>query len=228
MFETLRRHTDGTSLLRPLETSSRRSNKMSRRRTTETSLGVSFETYLRRRWDVQRDVAATSPRRLNAGWDVLHHTYSEPCLLLKIQAYSGIFTSYSDIFSHIVAYLDPCVILAYSEPCYIQDPGIFTTQDIIRTMSRHILENSVGSVTLAFWKTCFIQHFAIFRILALRNSRHIQNPVYLGTFRHIQTYSIMITLTFFLHFFSYFSKGFKKTYAFWLQWRQFQCSMEST
>ena len=142
---------------------------------------------------------------------VLHDTYSEPCLLLKIQAYSGIFTSYSDIFSHIVAYLDPCVILAYSEPCYIQDRGIFTTQD-----------------TLAFWKTCFIQHFAIIRILALRNSRHIQNPVYLGTFRHIQTYSIMITLTFFLHFFSYFSKGFKKTYAFWLQWRQFQCSTEST
>ena len=32
------------------------------------SLGVSFETYLRRCWDVQRDVVATSPRRLLAGW----------------------------------------------------------------------------------------------------------------------------------------------------------------
>ena len=31
-------------------------------------MGVSFETYLRRHWDVQRDVAATSPRGLNAGW----------------------------------------------------------------------------------------------------------------------------------------------------------------
>ena len=31
-------------------------------------MGVSFETYLRRHWDVQRDVAATSPQRLNARW----------------------------------------------------------------------------------------------------------------------------------------------------------------
>ena len=31
-------------------------------------VGVSFETYLRRYWDVQRDVATTSPRRLVAGW----------------------------------------------------------------------------------------------------------------------------------------------------------------
>ena len=51
LFETSRIGTDGTSLLRPLETSSRRSNKMWWRRTTETSwwrstetsLGVSFE-----------------------------------------------------------------------------------------------------------------------------------------------------------------------------------------
>ena len=41
---------------------------MTWQRSIETSLGVSFETYLRRHWDVQRDVAATSPRRLNAGW----------------------------------------------------------------------------------------------------------------------------------------------------------------
>ena len=32
-------------------------------------MGVPFERYLRRRWDVQRDVAATSPGRLNAEWD---------------------------------------------------------------------------------------------------------------------------------------------------------------
>ena len=41
---------------------------MSWRSSTETSLGVSFETYLRRHWDVQRDVVTTSPRRLVAGW----------------------------------------------------------------------------------------------------------------------------------------------------------------
>ena len=76
MFETSWRRNDGASLLHPFETSLWCSNKTSWRRTTETSwrrsietsLGVSFETYLPRHWDVQRDVAAASPRRLNAGW----------------------------------------------------------------------------------------------------------------------------------------------------------------
>ena len=77
LSETSWRRTDTTSLLRPLKTSSRRFNKMLWRRTTETSsrlstetsLGVSFETYLRRHWDVQRDVLTTSPWRLVPGWD---------------------------------------------------------------------------------------------------------------------------------------------------------------
>ena len=46
---------------------------------------------------------------------VLHKTYPEPSLLLYIQTYSGIFTSYSGIFSHIMAYLEHCIIFAYSE-----------------------------------------------------------------------------------------------------------------
>ena len=37
---------------------------------------------------------------------------------------------YSNVFSHIVAYLNSCVTPAYLEPCYIQNPGIFRTQDI--------------------------------------------------------------------------------------------------
>ena len=61
---------------------------------------------------------------------ILYDIYSEPCLLSKIQTYSNIFTSYSDIISHIVAYLEPCVTLAYSEPCHIQNAGIFRTQVI--------------------------------------------------------------------------------------------------
>ena len=32
--------------------------------------------------------------------------------------------SYSDILSHIVTYLEPCVTLAYSEPAYLQ-PKIY-------------------------------------------------------------------------------------------------------
>ena len=44
LFESSRRRSDGTLLLCPLETSSRRSNKMSWRRTTETSWRHSTET----------------------------------------------------------------------------------------------------------------------------------------------------------------------------------------
>ena len=57
---------------------------------------------------------------------------------------------YSDIFSHIVAYLEPCVTLAYSKPCHIQNLGIFITQDVFRTLSRHILIYSKRCVTLAY------------------------------------------------------------------------------
>ena len=46
---------------------------MLRSRTTKTSLGVSFETYLRRWWDVQRDVVMISLQRLVAGWVVLYY-----------------------------------------------------------------------------------------------------------------------------------------------------------
>ena len=50
---------------------------------------------------------------------VYHDTYSEPWLLLQIQTCSNIFTSYANISSYIVAYLEPCVILVYSEPWHI-------------------------------------------------------------------------------------------------------------
>ena len=71
------RRTDATSSWPSHETSSRHTNKTSWRRTTqtswrrstETSLDVSFETFLRRHWEVQRDVVTTSPRRLVAGWE---------------------------------------------------------------------------------------------------------------------------------------------------------------
>ena len=78
LFETSWKRTDG---LRPFGRSLRRSSKTlwgrttktSWRRSIETSLVVSFGTYLRCHWDVQRDVAATSSRRLNARWEVYKH-----------------------------------------------------------------------------------------------------------------------------------------------------------
>ena len=92
------------------------------------------------------------------------------------------FTSYSDVFSRIVAYIEPCKTLAHSEPCHIQNPGIYRTQDILRILSKHILA------------------YGILRILSYSELCLIQNPVCLGIFRHIQANSIMIfiiTLTFF-------------------------------
>ena len=68
--------------------------------------------------------------------------HTQNCLLSKIQTYPGIFTSYSDIFSYIVAYLEPYVTLAYLEHCHIQNPDIFRTQDLYQTLSRHILAYS--------------------------------------------------------------------------------------
>ena len=47
--------------------------------------------------------------------------------------------AYSHPTQTIVAYLKPYVTLAYSEPCHIQNPSKFRTQDTIRTLSKHIL-----------------------------------------------------------------------------------------
>ena len=57
-----------TLQLGTFETSVQRSCVTLWRRITETLLDVSFETYLRRCWDGQKDVAKTSKRRPHAGW----------------------------------------------------------------------------------------------------------------------------------------------------------------
>ena len=100
--------------------------------------------------------------------------YEKPC---QIQTYSGIFTSYLDIFSLIVAYSEPCVTLAFSERYYIHNPGILEPK-IFRTLSRHILAYSDCYVTLVYWDPCHIQICAIFRIL-----------VYLGPTLHSESCS---------------------------------------
>ena len=83
------------------------------------------------------------------------------CMIHNQNPVISIFTVYSD--SHIVAYLEPCVTLAYSEPCHIQNPGIFKIQDIFRTLSRHILAYSEYCATVAYSKPCHIQNFPISR-----------------------------------------------------------------
>ena len=98
-----------------------------------------------------------------------------------VQAYSRPIQTYS-----AMAYLEPSVILVYSEPCHIQNPRIFRTQDIFRTLSRNTLTYPELCVTPAIWETCHIQNFVIFRILA-----HLGLEAYSESYlyRYIQAYS---------------------------------------
>ena len=146
---------------------------------------------------------------------VLYDTYSEPYLLLKIQTYSGIFTSCSDIFSHIVTCLEPFVILScicktlpYSESWHIQNSryiqnsvktysGIFS-----RLCNTRILKN------LLYSELCHIQNFGIEKLEAYSDS---------CLFRHIQAYSNIFNndnINFFLHFFHAFQQDFKRNICF--------------
>ena len=144
-----------------------------------------------------------------------------------IRGYSCPFQTHSVILWHIK---NPGT-LEYSEPCQIENPGIFRTQDILRTLSRHILAYSEQCARFPYWELCHIQNFAI-QNFGIFKTWDIQNPIYLGTFMHIQTYSIMTSITTLIFFFSfnltYFSTKFRKKYVFWLQWRQFQCLTKST
>ena len=72
-----------------------------------------------------------------------------------IQADLGIFRHNQTYSGIIQIYSESCVVLAYSEPSYIQNSGIFRIRGILRT--------------LAYSKTWHIQ-----------NRTHIQNP---GIFR---------------------------------------------
>ena len=96
----------------------------------------------------------------------LRYIFCETFRTQSLIVNSDKFMSYSDIFSHVVAYVEPCITLAYSEPCHIQNAGIFRTRDIFRTQSRHVLVYSEHYVTLAYWEPCDIQNSTIFRLLA--------------------------------------------------------------
>ena len=113
--------------------------------------------------------------------------------------------SYSGIFSDDKTYLQPCIILAYSGPCHIQNPDLFRKRDIFKTLSRHVLLYSGRCVMVAYWEPC-----------------HIQNFKTRGIFRTARYNNIISSSHFNLTYFS------TKINIFWLQWRQFRCSTEST
>ena len=99
------------------------------------------------------------------------------------------------MFSFVVAYLETCVTFASSEPCPIQNPDIFRTQDTYGT--------------LQYSEICHIQNFGIF------STQAYSEPC---LFKDIQAYLTMIVVAlifFFFHFnLTYFSKKFIKTYVF--------------
>ena len=92
----------------------------------------------------------------------------------------------SDILRHIIVYSESCVILAYSEPCNIQNPGIFRIQDMFRTLQGMFWQNQNAA------KRSHIENPATFGTLPYSelwhtsDLRHIQNFVHLGILRHIQ------------------------------------------
>ena len=94
--------------------------------------------------------------------------YSLTCKWPRAMYCRYIFRTLSYTSIHIVAYWEPCVTLAYSEPCHIQNPGIFRAQDIFRTLSSQILAYSKRCVTLAYWEHWHIQNCAILGLLENR------------------------------------------------------------
>ena len=62
-----------------------------------------------------------------------------------------------ELFRYIQVYSEPCVILAYLEPWYLQNPDIFKIRSILRT--------------LAYSQPWYIQNTGIFRTLRYSKSK---------------------------------------------------------
>ena len=82
-----------------------------------------------------------------------------------------------------MTYLEPCVTLVDSEPCHVQNPGIFRTQDIFRTLSRHFLTYSEHVYC------SYIQNPTIFKILAYLAYLGPEAYSESSLFRYTQVYS---------------------------------------
>ena len=97
--------------------------------------------------------------------------WDNPC---SIQTYSTRFC----IFRIMCSF---CIFrtLRYSKRCHCR------TQDILRTLSRHIVAYSGCCVTLAFWEAWQIHNFAILRIVIYLGSKAYSEPC---LFRHILAY----------------------------------------
>ena len=105
---------------------------------------------------------------------ILCETYSEPCLLLLIQTWEIYI-----LFRHIVVYLEPSLTLVYSEPCHIQNPGIFIIQYVFLNSVKaysgifRMLCNTCMLRTFWYSELCYIQNVGIFRTQGIFRSLFI-------------------------------------------------------
>ena len=76
------------------------------------------------------------------------------CKFKHSQTYSHPIQTYSAT----LPYLEPYITIPHSKPCHIQNTDILSTQEIFRTLSRHILAYSERCVTLAYWELFHIQN----------------------------------------------------------------------
>ena len=136
---------------------------------------------------------ALNPRSLTGFWICLSliNFYSDPALCIIWYIFRTLFIIVnSDIFSHIVAYLEPCVTLAYSKTLsyskswHIYNPRCIqnsfkTYFDIFKTLcNTRILR------PLLYSERCPIQNFGIFRTRGIFKILFIYP--HSGIFRHIQ------------------------------------------
>ena len=126
------------------------------------------------------------------------------------------------MLSHIVAYLEPCLSLTYSESYHIQNPDTLRAWGMFRTLSRHILAYS-HCVMVAYWESCHIQNFGIFR------TRDIFGILFIWAYSVIFNNGSYnnINFLFFTLILDIFQQNLKRDMSL-LYWRQFQWLTEST
>ena len=94
-------------------------------------------------------------RHIHAYFDIFTHIQTYPDIIRHIQAYSGIIQTYSE----------PFVTLVYSELWHIQNPHIFKTRGIFRTLC--IFKTLADSEPETYSESWAIQNPGVFRARGL-------------------------------------------------------------
>ena len=114
---------------------------------------------------------------IHAYFGIFRHIQMSSSKFRHKQTYSGIIQTY------IQAYSEPSVILAYAEPWYIQNPGIYRYRGIFKTLvyqKPDILRTVVYSEPRDIQNPRHFQNHGILRDLTHSKPQYIQEP---GIFR---------------------------------------------